>query len=299
MRAGIQGLGWLVRRTADPQGLGAFYRDVVGLPVLRTHGATTVFWCGETVVMGINEGGRPQRRYRDRSEAPFMPVFRVRSMERATTLLRERGVEFVNDPFPIGGGEGILAYFRDPGGHITGLQERNEVSGRPKDVEWRRRRDSGELAVHDAPDLDGEIDGLGWIVVRCTDLPRQVAFYRDILGFDLLMQGERAALLDIGGTMTLEVALGCPPEPLPTDRGEVPDTFVLRVDDATALGAELEAVGVRRVGPTHRTEDGGGSIHYYLDPENHLVGIQTRSAESTRMEDIEARRRRALGPVVT
>ncbi len=215
MRAGIQGLGWLVRRTADPQGLGAFYRDVVGLPVLRTHGATTVFWCGETVVMGINEGGRPQRRYRDRSEAPFMPVFRVRSMERATTMLRERGVEFVNDPFPIGGGEGILAYFRDPGGHITGLQERNEVSGRPKDLEWRRRRDSGELAVHGAPDLDGEIEGLGWIVVRCTDLPRQVAFYRDILGFDLLMQGERAALLDIGGTMTLEVALGCPPEPLP------------------------------------------------------------------------------------
>lgn len=299
MRAGIQGLGWLVRRTADPAGLGAFYRDVVGLPVLRTHGATTVFWCGETVVLGINEGGRPQRRYRDRSEAPFMPVFRVRSMERATALLRERGVEFVNDPFPIGGGEGILAYFRDPGGHITGLQERDEASARPKDVEWRRRRDSGELAVPGAPPLDGEIGGLGWIVVRCTDLDAQVAFYRDALGFHVMMRGERAALLDIGGTLTLEVALGCPPEPLPADRGEVPDAFVLRVDDAPATGAELRTAGARGVGPTHRTEDGGGAIHYFLDPENHLFGVQTRTEQSTRVEDIEARRRRALGPVVT
>ncbi len=299
MRAGIQGLGWLVRRTADPAGLGAFYRDVVGLPVLRSHGATTVFWVGETVVLGINGGGRPQRRYRDRSEAPSMPVLRVRSMERATAQLRERGVEFVNDPFAIGGGEGILAYFRDPGGHITGLQERNEASTRPKDVEWRRRRDSGELTVPGAPDLDGEIAGLGWIVVRCTDLDTQVAFYRDALGFEVLMRGERAALLDIGGTLTLEVALGCPPEPLPADRGEVPDAFVLRVDDASALSADLEAAGARRVGPTHRTGDGGGSIHYFLDPENHLFGIQTRAAQSTRAEDIEARRRRALGPVVT
>ena len=299
MRAGIQGLGWLVRRTADPAGLGAFDRDGVGLPVLRTHGATTVFGCGETVVMGINEGGREQRRYRDRSEAPFMPVFRVRSMDRATALLRERGVEFVNDPFPIGGGEGILAYFRDPGGHITGLQERNEASARPKDVEWRRRRDSGELAVPGAPALQGEIAGLGWIVVRCTDLDAQVAFYRDALGLDVLMRGERAALLDIGGTLTLEVALGCPPEPRPADRGEVPDAFLLRADDASALGAEVEAAGARRVGPTHRTDDGGGAIDYFLDPENHLFGVQTRSESSMRVEDIEARRRRALGPVVT
>lgn len=299
MRAGIQGLGWLVRRTADPQGLAAFYRDVIGLPVLRTHGATTVFWCGETVVMGINGGGRPQRRYGDRSEAPFMPVFRVTSMERTATRLRESGVEFVNEPFEIGGGQGILAYLRDPGGHITGLQERSETSDRPQDVEWRRRRDTGELAVPGAPALDGEITGLGWIVVRCTDLSRQVAFYRDILGLEVAMQGERAALLDIGRTLALEVALGCPPEPVPADRAEVPDTFLFRVDDAGALAGDLEVAGVRRIGATHRTEDGGGSIHYYVDAENHLFGIQTRTGMSERVEDIEARRRRSFAPVIT
>lgn len=299
MLAGIQGLGWLVRRTDDPQGLAAFYRDVIGLPVLRTHGATTVFWCGETVVMGINSGGRPQPRYTDRSEAPFMPIFRVRSMERTRARLAESGVEFVNEPFDIGGGEGILAYLRDPGGHITGLQERTAKAQRPQDIEWRRRQEAGELAVPGAPDLDGEIAGLGWIVVRCTDLDAQLAFYRDTLGFEVMMAGERAALLTLGGTLTLEIALGCPPQPVPTDRAEVPDTFLLRVDDSDALAARLEAAGVRRVGAPHRTEDGGGAIHYLLDPENHLFGVQTRTPASERVEDVEARRRRALGAIVT
>ncbi len=299
MLEGIQGLGWLVRRTDDPQGLAAFYRDVIGLPVLRTHGATTVFWCGETVVMGINSGGRPQPRYADRSEAPFMPIFRVRSMERTAARLRERGVEFVNEPFEIGGGQGILAYLRDPGGHITGLQERSETSDRPQDIEWRRRRDAGELAVAGAPALDGELAGLGWIVVRCGDLTAPVAFYRDALGLEVVMAGERATLLALGGTLTLEVALGGTPQPVPSDRAEVPDAFLLRADDAGALAARLEAAGARRVGGTHRTEDGGGAIQYLLDPENHLFGVQTRTEASERVEDVEARRRRALRPIVT
>jgi predicted enzyme related to lactoylglutathione lyase len=299
MLAGIQGLGWLVRRTDDPEGLAAFYRDVIGLPVLRTHGATTVFWCGETVVMGINGGGRPQPRYIDRSEAPFMPIFRVRSMERTRARLAESGVEFVNEPIGIGGGDGILAYLRDPGGHITGLQERTGSAQRPQDIEWRRRHEAGELDVAGAPNLDGEIAGLGWIVVRCSDLDAQIAFYRDTLGFEVMMASERAALLTLGGTLTLEIALGCLPQPVPTDRAEVPDTFLLRVDDSDALAARLEAAGVRRVGATHRTEDGGGGIHYLLDPENHLFGIQTRTEASTRVEDTEARRRRSLGPIVT
>ena len=150
-----------------------------------------------------------------------------------------------------------------------------------------------------APGLDGEIAGLGWIVVRCTDLATQLAFYRDTLGFDVVMESERTALLALGGALTLEIALGCPPQPVPTDRAEMPDAFLLRVDDSDALAARLEAAGVRRVGATHRTEDGGGAIHYLLDPENHLFGIQTRTEASDRVEDIEARRRRALGPVVT
>jgi predicted enzyme related to lactoylglutathione lyase len=297
MLAGIQGLGWLVRRTDDPQGLAAFYRDVIGLPLLRTHGTTTVFWCGETVVMGINSGGRPQPRYSDRSEAPSMPIFRVHSMERTTMQLRERGVEFVNEPFDIGGG--VLAYIRDPGGHITGLQERSESSDRPQDVEWRKRRDAGELSVLNAPNFDGHIAGLGWIVVRCTDLAAEIEFYCDTLGFEVILSGERAALLALGGTLILEIALGCPPQPIPTDRAEVPDTFLLRVDDSDTLAAQLERTGVHRIGEIHRTEDGGGTIHYFLDPENHLFGIQSRTKASERVEDVEARRRRALRSVIT
>ncbi len=297
MLAGIQGLGWLVRRTDDPQGLAAFYSDVIGLPLLRTHGTTTVFWCGETVVMGINSGGRPQPRYSDRSEAPSMPIFRVHSMEHTTMQLRERGVEFVNEPFDIDGG--VLAYIRDPGGHITGLQERSESSDRPQDIEWRKRRDTGELSVLNAPNVDGHIGGLGWIVVRCTDLAAEIEFYRDTLGFDVMMSGERAALLALGETLILEIALGCPPQPVPTDRAEVPDIFLLRVDDSDTLAAQLEKIGVHRIGEVHRTEDGGGTIHYFLDPENHLFGIQSRAKASERVEDVEARRRRALRSVIT
>src|SRR5262245_46894669 len=51
MRPEILGLGWFVRRSPDAERLVAFYRDVIGFPILRRHGSMTAFWTGETVAL--------------------------------------------------------------------------------------------------------------------------------------------------------------------------------------------------------------------------------------------------------
>ncbi len=291
MRAEIHGLGWFVRRVSDLGTVNAFYRDVLSLPVVRAAGERIVFWGGETVAFVIADGGTPQPHFGDRSEASCTPIFRVRSLDHTVKRLRSLGVDFVNEPFAVP--DGRLAYFRDPEGHITGLQERAESSTRAADVEWRRRRDAGELQLPGGP--ESEILGIGWVAVRCADLESEVAFYRDRLGLDVVQRFDRAAMLSLGDVTMLEVALGEARQTLPADRAEVPDTFVLRVSGAPALAAELDAAGVNFVGAPQLTGDRESSVYYFVDPEAHLLGIQQRAESSAYAEDVEARRRIAAG----
>jgi predicted enzyme related to lactoylglutathione lyase len=286
MRANVQGLGWYVRRSADPAKLAVFYRDVFGLPVLRSSPTVTMFWAGETSVFEINMGGSPQPAYTDRSQAPCAPIFRVHGFESTMARLKAAGVPFIND---FTREYNRLAYFLDPDGHVTGIQERNRQSPRDADAEAWRRWDAGETRLPGADPMPPDLQHLGWIVVRVNNQGRQTAFYREVVGLDAAIVGTPGLMLDLGDTVLFEVGEGCPPQPIPSDRTEVSNTFILRVHDIDGIVADLKRQNVHFVNEIF--EIPSGRLAYFVDPEGHLVGLQQRSPSSERIEDREANRR--------
>lgn len=283
MRDGIFGLGWFVRRSANPAALRTFYRDVLGLPELR-GGEISAFWAGETMAFEIAPGGQPEPRYRDRTEAPCVPVFRVVSMERIVERLKGAGVPFLNEPFERP--HSVFAYFLDPAGNVTGLAERRRTSPRPEDIEAWRRWDSGRLSIPGVRALPPHLMPLGWVVLRCADVELVSRFFRDVVGLDVAHQTADSTVFVAGDLERIEIAPGGAPQPTPADRSEVSNTFLLRVADADRLSAELRAAGARLINPPFDVPD--GRIAYFVDPEGHLFGIQSRLPSSTRPEDLEA-----------
>jgi predicted enzyme related to lactoylglutathione lyase len=287
MRPGIEGLGWFVRRSPEPGALRTFYRDVVGLPELR-RGEVSAYWAGETMAFEIAPGGRIEPPYRDRSEASCVPVFRVVSMERIVDRLRGAGVRFLNEPFERP--HSVFAYFLDPAGNVTGLAERRRTSPRPEDVEAWRRWDSGRLTIPGVPALPPHLMPLGWVVLRCADVELVSRFFAEVVGLDLVHQTSEAKVFAAGEVERIEIAPGGMPQPTPADRAEVSNTFLLRVDDADRRADELRAAGARVINPPFDVPD--GRVAYFVDPEGHLFGIQSRLPTSPRPEDREAFARR-------
>ncbi|MCS6802911.1 MAG: VOC family protein [Chloroflexota bacterium] len=287
MRDPIIGLGWFVRRTHDVERLAAFFRDTVGLPVLREQGEAVQFWAGEATVFEIAPGGQPNPAYTDRAQAPCVPIFRVHGIRGTIQRLREAGVRFINE---FEREHNHLAYFLDPLGNVTGLQERYRTSDRPEDREAWRRWDAGETRIDGVAPLPPDIQHIGWIVFRSLDVPAQIAFYRDVVGLEVAVSySETNALMRLGDGVLLELSPGSSPQPRPADRGDVTNTPVLRVRDLDTLVADLQAKGVDFVNLPFDIPF--GRIAYFVDPENHLVGLQERRPESDRVEDREARRR--------
>ena len=287
MRETIIGLGWFVRRTSDVERLATFFRDVVGLPVLREIGPSVHFWAGEATVFELAPGGQPNPEYTDRSQAPSVPIFRVHGIRGTIQRLRDAGVRFINE---FEREHNHLAYFLDPLGNVTGLQERYRTSDRPEDREAWWRWDAGETRIEGVPPLPPDIQHIGWVVFRSLNVSAQIAFYRDVVGLDVAVShSDTNALLSLGDGVLLELSPGSSPQPRPVDRSEVTNTPVLRVRDLDSLVADLKANGVHFVNDSFAIP--GGRIAYFVDPENHLMGIQQRDPQSDRIEDREARRR--------
>lgn len=140
-----------------------------------------------------------------------------------------------------------------------------------------------DASDHSAPSGALRILGLDHVVVRVTDLPRALAFYRDVLGCTLERQLEElglhqlragSALIDLVGVDTpLGRAGGGAPDP---DARNV-DHFCLRIEpfDEGALRAHLTAHGVEPgdVG-TRYGADGHGPSMYVRDPDGNVVELK-------------------------
>lgn len=271
MRPEIHGLGWFVRRSTDPEGLGAFFRDVLGFPELRRYGLATMLWLGETVDIEIAIGGNVQAAAGDPATAQCVPRFEVASLEDVVRrLITEAGVTVTR----LTG----AAYFVDPSGNLVGLVERPDNPGHPTVLEGVPPPPAGFLR-------------LGEIVRRCRDTAGVAAFYRDVVGLDQLSSGESGDhVLSLGASARLIVTSGGEPLPPANDRQDASNVFVVRVDDVDGVAADLVRRGVRPVNLTFGGD--GGRIAYFADPEEQVFGVQTRLPESMRVEDREARRRR-------
>ena len=125
------------------------------------------------------------------------------------------------------------------------------------------------------PQLDPRVR-VGHVHLKVADLDRAIAFYRDVLGFDLMQRmGEQAAFLSAGGyhhhvgLNTWESRGGSPPPPGTTGLYHSAFLFPTRRDLAQALQRVL-AAGIRLDGAS---DHGVSEALYLRDPDGNGVEL--------------------------
>lgn len=115
----LSGIAQIALTSADPASLVAWYRDVLGLPVLFEASGMTFFQSGATRLMiggnqhGARIGGQDITLY-----------FEPRDWSAAEAALEERGVAFTHEAQIVQrapGRELALRAFKDPEGHSLAL----------------------------------------------------------------------------------------------------------------------------------------------------------------------------------
>lgn len=114
----ISGIAQIALSSADPAALVAYYRDVIGLPVLFEASGMTFFQSGATRLMihallpGHSIGGDTTL------------YLEPRDWSAAESALQERGVKFLHQAEVVQRMEGrelVLRAFKDPEGHSLAL----------------------------------------------------------------------------------------------------------------------------------------------------------------------------------
>jgi catechol 2,3-dioxygenase len=235
----------------------AYYRKVVGLDVLEQGAGRASLGADSTELLGLVEqpGAQPSDGYTG--------LFHFALLVPDRPALARWLTHAVRDEVPLTGlsdhyvSEAI--YLRDPDRHGIEI-----YADRPRELWEGRVGERMTTEPLDVKDLLGEADGdfdgmpagttMGHVHLKVASIPQTVEFYRDVLGFDLVVERvPQAAFLSAGGyhhhlgANTWESA-GAPPPPaasaalrhatvvLPS--GEARDDAVRRVADA---GQEPEA----------------------------------------------------------
>ncbi len=110
------------------------------------------------------------------------------------------------------------------------------------------------------------------IILRVADMDSSVAFYRDVVGLDVLSESAAFTFLDGGG---IRIALNAGP-----DRGQGAEAslteIVLEVDDVRAAHVAMTERGVPFEVPLRAVmEHDGRSLlaAHFRDPDGHLLSI--------------------------
>jgi len=121
MPAGMQELGWVVRRVADLEAMTAFYRDVVGLAPIGAEGGHVLFDAGDNIIFELAPGGSAQVAPNDRQQGASATLFRVDDIARLRASLDAAGAHIVNRQIPLHWAD--LMYFADPEGTVLGAEQ--------------------------------------------------------------------------------------------------------------------------------------------------------------------------------
>jgi catechol 2,3-dioxygenase len=126
-----------------------------------------------------------------------------------------------------------------------------------------------------SPGIDPQV-GVGHVHLKVADLDRAIAFYRDVLGFDLTQRlGDQAAFLSAGGyhhhvgLNTWESRGGAPPPPETTGLYHAAFLFPDRRSLAQAVRRVLDA-GIRLDGAS---DHGVSEALYLRDPDGNGIEL--------------------------
>lgn len=138
--------------------------------------------------------------------------------------------------------------------------------------------------------LPSRILHIDHIVLRVSDLPRSLAFYRDVLGCPVSRERESLGMIHLaaGSSMIDLVAvdgpLGLKGGPAPGRQGHNLDHLCLRVEpfDEQALSDYLQGAGVR-VEPAEKRygAEGEGLSLYCFDPDGNRVELKGPSVAAS------------------
>src|SRR5262245_54107855 len=114
------------------------------------------------------------------------------------------------------------------------------------------------------------VEGLHHISLGCSNLSRSVAFYRDLLDFELEEEGPRFAVLHLD-PISIRLNLLDGYKSHIKNPGETSLSFILDVDDFTNAISELESKDIEIIkGPV--AIEGGESI-LISDPDGNLIEL--------------------------
>jgi predicted enzyme related to lactoylglutathione lyase len=273
----IQGLGWIVRRTADPLPQGQFYLDGIGLRELRrrdTDRARNIMaWMGMYSVLETIWQGQPHPPVKQPSDGEVVPIFRIRDWDTVIARLNATGGNFLSETPDADG----TVYFTDPDGFVCGIRTPLAGSDSAPDLEADRRWPDDLVSLPDTPPLAAGLQDIGWLRLHVADPQALSRFYCQVVGLDVLENnGDAGVNLHLGGTCTLELAPGGKTRPTPGDRKEVPDVWILRGYGLAAFAEKMAAANVPLINELTLGE-GAGALNYYADPEGHVFGYQQRA----------------------
>jgi len=123
------------------------------------------------------------------------------------------------------------------------------------------------------------VTGIGQIAMTVGDLPRAVAFYRDVLGLRFLFEAPPAmAFFECGG---VRLMFSLPEQAGPVAGQQFGSILYYTVDDIQAAASGLEARGVRLEQPPHlvaRLPHADLWMAFLRDPDGHMLAIMSEVA---------------------
>lgn len=290
----IMSFGWYMRRTEDAERLAQFYRDVLGLPLLRGQQPVFMFWAGETLVFELKSDEAPvNHRETDPHTAPCVPVFLVHRLDRLLKRLTASGVDVIQDLLIENGRE---AFVLDPDQQLIGFREISADSLHPTEAEAQEQHGSATTFDPGCAAMPSDIKKLGWITCRYRDPIKAARFYEHVIGLEPIAERLNRHCFNFGDGTVLEIAEGGPELALPSDRTEVTNSYILRLQQTGPFRRRLEKLGVPW--PNSHIQWKRAHLAYFADPENHIVGVEERYHPSkyppgveAYPEDLEAERR--------
>lgn len=255
---------------------GEFYRDVIGLVELRRRDTDTarniMLWAGMFSALETIWQGQPHPDVNTITDAEVVPIFRVRDWDAVVGRLEDANTRFLSDSPEQDG----TLFFTDPDGFACGIRPPAAGSDLAPDIEANKRWPGELVELPDTPPLGAGIQDIGWLRLHVADPQALAAFYSRVVGLDLLENnGEHGVTLHLGETTALELRPGGQTRPVPGDRKELPDVWILRGYDFQGFTEKMSANGVPLV---NALTLGAGSLNYYADPEGHVFGFQERKA---------------------
>jgi len=256
----------------------AYYRKVVGLDVLEQDADRASLGADSTELLGLVEqpGAQPSDGYTG--------LFHFALLVPDRPALARWLTHAVRDEVPLTGlsdhyvSEAI--YLRDPDRHGIEI-----YADRPRELWEGRVGERMTTEPLDVKDLLGEADGdfdgipagttMGHVHLKVASIPQTVEFYRDLLGFDLVVERvPQAAFLSAGGyhhhlgANTWESA-GAPPPPAAS--------AALRHATVVLPSAEARDDAVRRVADAGQEPEATATGTLVRDPSGNAVLLTATS----------------------